>query len=107
MATKKKSITKRSTPKAKRPTKTSTKRTTVKTVATKPSTRKSGTADVLNHLQKKKSITARQAISLYDIGRLAPIIHNLKKRGYNITPITVIEKNRYGNTQQTSKYVLA
>ena len=105
MATKK-NPTKRS-PKAKRPTKTAKKTTSKIAKVATATPRKSGTSDVLKHLQKRKSITAKQAVSLYDILRLAPIIHNLKKRGYNITPITVIEKNRYGNTQQTSKYVLA
>jgi hypothetical protein len=102
----KKNSSKRSTPKAKRATKSSPRKSS-KIATTPKAPRKSGTSDVLKHLQKKGSITAKQANKLYDILRLAPIIHNLKKRGVNITPITVIEKNRYGNTQQTSKYVLA
>ena len=117
MATKKKKVLKKSISKSERTrSKTKPKRnisykdnkknSTIKNNNKPKKKTSSSTTDVLKHLQTNKTITARQANMLYDIGKLAPIINVLKKKGYNITPVTVIEKNRYGNTQQTSKYVL-
>lgn len=65
------------------------------------------TDEILSHLKKRKSITATEAIKSYGATRLSGIIYNLKKRGYRITAIDVISKNRYGNTIKSSKYVMA
>lgn len=40
---------------------------------------------VLNHLQERGSITSWEAITEYHITRVGAVIHELKKRGHNIS----------------------
>ena len=61
---------------------------------------------VLEHLQNYGTITSWQAIQQYGATRLASIICNLRKRGYDIDTITIMDKDRNGNVCQYAKYVL-
>lgn len=61
---------------------------------------------VLEHLQQYGTITSWQAIQQYGATRLASIICNLRKRGYDIETITIMDKDRNGNECQYAKYVL-
>jgi len=49
---------------------------------------------VLQHLQKKGSITSWEAINLYRATRLSSIIYRLRDRGLNITT-TMVEKTNF------------
>ena len=60
---------------------------------------------VLEHLRTYGTITSWQAIQCYGATRLASIICDLRKRGYNIETQTRIEKDRNGNTCQYAVYV--
>lgn len=61
---------------------------------------------VLEHLEQYGTITSWQAIQQYGATRLASIICNLRKRGYDIETITILDKDRNGNVCQYAKYVL-
>lgn len=61
---------------------------------------------VLDHLQQYGTITSWQAIQQYGATRLASIICNLRKRGYDIDTVTIMDKDRNGNVCQYAKYVL-
>jgi len=39
---------------------------------------------VLNHLTNNRKLTSIEAIGLYGITRLAAVVHNIKKDGYEI-----------------------
>ena len=41
--------------------------------------------EIEKHLRSGKTITALEALGVYNLFRLAPVIHNLRKRGMNIT----------------------
>ena len=41
-------------------------------------------SQVLNHLERHKTLTSWEAISLYRCTRLSAYIHRLRERGYNI-----------------------
>jgi len=56
---------------------------------------------VVEHFKKKKSLTSWQAITLYGITRLAPIIHNLRNKGYEIFTATERKDN-----SRWAKYIL-
>ena len=64
------------------------------------------TKQVLNHLQEHGTITSWQAIQQYGATRLASIICELRKKGYEIKTITEMTKDRNNNTCQYAKYVL-
>jgi hypothetical protein len=61
---------------------------------------------VLWHLQKYGTITSLEAIKHYGCTRLASVIFNLKKEGYNICSIPIDLVNRFGRTVIISKYKL-
>ena len=61
---------------------------------------------VLEHLQEKGSITSMEAIDEYGATRLASIIFNLRKRGYDISTNMEVTKDRYGNACQYARYKL-
>ena len=61
---------------------------------------------VLKHLQKRGHITSWEAIEKYGATRLAAIICNFRKRGYNIDTQTIVSKDRNGNTCSYAKYIL-
>ena len=63
------------------------------------------TQKVLEHLQRKGSITSLEAIELYGATRLSRIIYNLKKE-HNIESVSSQCTDRYGNIARYSTYVL-
>lgn len=63
------------------------------------------TKQVLEHLRQYGTITSWEAITQYGATRLASIICNLRKRGYDIKTITIMDKDRNGNVCQYAKYV--
>jgi hypothetical protein len=40
---------------------------------------------ILRHLEKKKSITPLEALGVYGVYRLAAVIYDIKKAGFDIT----------------------
>lgn len=66
--------------------------------------KKSKSQLVLEHLQRKGSITSWEAIENYGATRLSAIIFNLKKK-YNITTEDVHITDRFGNKTTIAKYV--
>jgi len=63
------------------------------------------TKQVLEHLREYGMITSWEAIQQYGATRLASIICNLRKQGYDIETKTELAKDRNGNTCQYAKYV--
>jgi hypothetical protein len=53
----------------------------------------SKTDKVRLHLSLGKTITALEAMSLYSVFRLASIVHNLRRQGYNIVTHTKYDMN--------------
>ena len=62
------------------------------------------TALVLDHLQKKKTITSWEAIELFGATRLSAIIYNLRKR-YRINSVDKIFTDKYGDTSTFTEYI--
>ena len=60
---------------------------------------------VLEHLRQYGTITSWQAIQQYGATRLAAIICDLRKRGYDIKTETRVEKDRNGNTCHYALYI--
>lgn len=67
---------------------------------------KTQTQAVLEHLQKRGSITSWQAFKRYGATRLSDIIFRLRKRGYTITTVTFEARTRFGNKSRPAKYIL-
>ena len=61
---------------------------------------------VREHLLLYGHITSWEAIEMYGATRLASIICNLRKKGYDIRTIMKEDTDRYGNTCQYANYVL-
>lgn len=61
---------------------------------------------VREHLKEKGSITSWEAIQEYGATRLASIICNLRKSGYDIDTLMLEQTDRYGNKSQYAKYIL-
>ena len=61
---------------------------------------------VLDHLQKNKKLSQKQAINLYGAYRLSAIIYNLRKDGYNISTSFKCGKNRFGDNVSWAEYKL-
>jgi hypothetical protein len=66
---------------------------------------KSQKEQVLFHLQKR-SLSMPQAVSMYNIYRLASVICQLKKEGHKIKSISIPFISKFGNSSSYSKYVL-
>lgn len=60
---------------------------------------------VLNHLQTYGTITSMEAFDLYGATRLAAIVHDFRKMGYDIETCELVGKNRFGEVCQYAKYV--
>lgn len=60
---------------------------------------------IINHLIEKGSINAWEAMKLYGIMRLAPIICQLRKEGEAIDGKDVEFKTRYGNQGSYTNYI--
>ena len=61
---------------------------------------------VKEHLLEHGSITSWEAIQKYGATRLAVIIFDLRREGYDIRTIMREEADRYGNVSQYANYVL-
>jgi len=69
---------------------------------------KSKTEKVLIHLQKGRSLTQAQAITLFNTYRLSSIIHCLRNRGVEIESIPIYSKpDATGHVSTFCKYKLA
>tara|TARA_R100001463_G_scaffold39868_2_gene85117 strand:+ start:1318 stop:1566 length:249 start_codon:yes stop_codon:yes gene_type:complete len=66
---------------------------------------KSQSDAVLWHLKTYGSITSYEAIREYGATRLAAIICNHRKDGYNIDSQSLKRKTRFGKTTTISKYI--
>ena len=62
------------------------------------------TALVLDHLQKKKTITSWEAIELFGATRLSAIIYNLRKK-YCINSVDKIFTDKHGDTSTFTEYI--
>lgn len=61
---------------------------------------------MLNHLEKRGSITANEALMMYAVGRLAARVWELRAAGYTIETKMVERINKYTETVRIAKYVL-
>lgn len=62
---------------------------------------------VIDHMNKKGSITSIEAMKKYGITRLGSVIHILRrKEDYNILSKNETSKNRYGRKVTYSRYFL-
>ncbi len=66
---------------------------------------KSQSDAILWHLKRYGNITSYEAIKEYGATRLAAIICNHRKNGYEIESIPIHRKTRFGRTVTLSKYV--
>jgi len=66
---------------------------------------KNQTDAVVWHLQFYGKITSWEAIKEYGITRLSSIIFNLRKRGYKITSVDKVFKNRFGHDTIVAEYI--
>lgn len=64
------------------------------------------TQKVLEHLQNNTGITSMEAYDLYGATRLAAIVFNLRKRGYNIIDVDRECVDRYGHKCNFVEYRL-
>lgn len=63
------------------------------------------TQKVLEHLQKYGTITSLDAIKLYSATRLAAIIFQLRKKGYDIETEIEDSVDKYENNCHYAKYI--
>lgn len=61
---------------------------------------------VLNWLEEKGSITAKDATDQLGVYRLSDVIFRLRNSGYNIESKPECSKNRYGEDTHYARYVL-
>ena len=61
---------------------------------------------VLRHLENHGSITPLEALDCYGIMRLAAVVCNLRKDGYEINTIMMQGTDRFGEPMRYAKYVL-
>ncbi len=71
-----------------------------------PKVRITKTQQVLKHLHEKGSIDSWTAIQLYGATRLADIIYNLRRRGFEIVSIPNSAFDRNNNVCNFTKYQL-
>lgn len=65
------------------------------------------TFEVLQYLRKHgDGITSMQAFKMFGVTRLASIIHELRKKGYEIATVLEDGKNRYGGFMRYARYVI-
>ena len=62
---------------------------------------------ILDYLEKKGSITQKEAERYCAVQRLASRITDLRKRGYNFESEWITVKNRYGETSRVKRYRLS
>ena len=61
---------------------------------------------VLAHLREQDGLTSMEAFDKYGITRLAAVICELRKLGYDIRTLDMESQNRYGEVTRYAKYVL-
>ena len=61
--------------------------------------------EVLSYFQSEGELTSMEAFTKFGATRLAAIVFDLRKKGYNIETRSCIGKNRYGETCQYARYV--
>lgn len=62
-------------------------------------------AAILKHFKTKKSLTTIQAFELYGCTRLASVVFDFRKAGYDIRNVWLEVDNRYGESCRYVKYV--
>lgn len=77
----------------------------MKTIIIKSSEVKTGADAILWHLKTYGNITSYEAIKEYGVTRLAAIIFNHRKNGYNIDSMPLKKKTRFGRSTTISKYI--
>jgi hypothetical protein len=68
--------------------------------------RNTQTASILEHLNKKGSITSMEAFKEYGATRLSAIIYALRHQGYRITTEIIQVDTRYGRKTNIANYKL-
>jgi hypothetical protein len=61
---------------------------------------------VRSYLLDGYSITPMDALNMFGCMRLAAVVHDLRKDGYNIKTIEVSKKNPHGRTIKYARYLL-
>lgn len=64
------------------------------------------TKEVLKYLTENEYLTSMQAWEKWGVTRLAAIIHNLRKAGYDIETVRVETTTRFGETTNYARYYL-
>lgn len=62
---------------------------------------------ILEHLQQHGTITSMEAFEKYGVTRLAAVVFDLKKLGYDIITMNVEAYNRYGEPTHFARYYMA
>ena len=61
---------------------------------------------VLEHLKTYNGLTSMEAFDKYGITRLAAVVCELRKLGYDICTLDMESQNRYGEVTRYAKYML-
>lgn len=61
---------------------------------------------MLNHMREHGSITSREAMYDYGIGRASGRVFDLRKRGYDVETTMETGLNRYGIPTRYARYTL-
>lgn len=61
---------------------------------------------ILDYLKTHEYLTSNDAWDMWGVTRLAAIIHNLRKHGYDIDTVTAYTTTRFGETTHYAKYYL-
>lgn len=64
------------------------------------------TKEILKYLGTHDYLTSMQAWEKWGVTRLAAIIHNLRKAGYDIETVDVQTTTRFGETTHYARYIL-
>ena len=64
------------------------------------------TKEVLEYLETNEYLTSMQAWEMWGVTRLAAIIHNLRRAGYDIDTVRVETTTRFGETTNYARYIL-
>ena len=60
---------------------------------------------VLDYFKEHKGLTSIQAFELFGATRLASIVHDLRRAGYDIRNVWVESTNRYGEDVRYVRYI--
>lgn len=61
---------------------------------------------ILDYLKTHEYLTSMQAWEMWGVTRLAAIIHQLRKGGYDIETVEVLTTTRFGETTRYARYYL-